>query len=180
MWTFFCTLKLINWELFSQAIEKVKTDKTDKPYQDVKILNVTVPKSWSSWFLWPVPSAFYTGLVIGWWSSNRTVLYFNLSIFFKKLGKGTLYQPLFHRFCMNVEIDYSSHAMQYLHSWTLSVTDSLFPLSWVVFQAQLYCLLFCFASGMYFCFWYNSFSGYNQCNALWILKGTTSVMHFEF
>lgn len=28
-----------------QAIEKVKTDKTDKPYQDVKILNVTVPKS---------------------------------------------------------------------------------------------------------------------------------------
>lgn len=28
-----------------QAIEKVKTDKTDKPFQDVKILNVTVPKS---------------------------------------------------------------------------------------------------------------------------------------
>ncbi|KAI4322392.1 hypothetical protein L6164_022094 [Bauhinia variegata] len=28
-----------------QSIEKVKTDKTDKPYQDVKILNVTVPKS---------------------------------------------------------------------------------------------------------------------------------------
>ncbi|KAK7272208.1 hypothetical protein RJT34_28677 [Clitoria ternatea] len=28
-----------------QAIEKVKTDKTDKPYQDVKILNVTVPKA---------------------------------------------------------------------------------------------------------------------------------------
>ncbi|KAK4255217.1 hypothetical protein QN277_008242 [Acacia crassicarpa] len=28
-----------------QAIEKVKTDRTDKPYQDVKILNVTVPKS---------------------------------------------------------------------------------------------------------------------------------------
>ncbi|GAY59803.1 hypothetical protein CUMW_197300 [Citrus unshiu] len=28
-----------------QAIEKVKTDKNDKPYQDVKILNVTVPKS---------------------------------------------------------------------------------------------------------------------------------------
>ncbi|WOL18547.1 peptidyl-prolyl cis-trans isomerase CYP71 isoform X1 [Canna indica] len=28
-----------------QAIEKVKTDKSDKPYQDVKILNVTVPKS---------------------------------------------------------------------------------------------------------------------------------------
>ncbi|XP_058202369.1 peptidyl-prolyl cis-trans isomerase CYP71 [Rhododendron vialii] len=27
-----------------QAIEKVKTDKADKPYQDVKILNVTVPK----------------------------------------------------------------------------------------------------------------------------------------
>ncbi|KAH7685648.1 Cyclophilin-type peptidyl-prolyl cis-trans isomerase protein [Dioscorea alata] len=27
-----------------QAIEKVKTDKNDKPYQDVKILNVTVPK----------------------------------------------------------------------------------------------------------------------------------------
>ncbi|KAF7150825.1 hypothetical protein RHSIM_Rhsim02G0084400 [Rhododendron simsii] len=27
-----------------QAIEKVKTDKGDKPYQDVKILNVTVPK----------------------------------------------------------------------------------------------------------------------------------------
>ncbi|KAK9170452.1 hypothetical protein Syun_002592 [Stephania yunnanensis] len=27
-----------------QAIEKVKTDKMDKPYQDVKILNVTVPK----------------------------------------------------------------------------------------------------------------------------------------
>ncbi|PIA64527.1 hypothetical protein AQUCO_00100183v1 [Aquilegia coerulea] len=27
-----------------QGIEKVKTDKTDKPYQDVKILNVTVPK----------------------------------------------------------------------------------------------------------------------------------------
>lgn len=86
------------------------------------------------------------------------------------MGKGTLYQPLFHRFCMNVEIDYSSHAMQHLHSWTLSVTNSLFPLSWVVFQAQLYCLLFCFAGGMYFCFWYNSFSGYNQCNALWILK----------
>ncbi|KAF9596982.1 hypothetical protein IFM89_014696 [Coptis chinensis] len=28
-----------------QGIEKVKTDKTDTPYQDVKILNVTVPKS---------------------------------------------------------------------------------------------------------------------------------------
>ncbi|KAJ7562782.1 hypothetical protein O6H91_03G084400 [Diphasiastrum complanatum] len=28
-----------------QAIEKVKTDKNDKPYQDVKIQNVTVPKS---------------------------------------------------------------------------------------------------------------------------------------
>lgn len=28
-----------------QAIEKVKVDKNDKPYQDVKILNVTVPKS---------------------------------------------------------------------------------------------------------------------------------------
>ncbi|KAL5974606.1 cytochrome P450 monooxygenase 71 [Asimina triloba] len=28
-----------------QAIEKVKTDKMDRPYQDVKILNVTVPKS---------------------------------------------------------------------------------------------------------------------------------------
>nr|XP_043613658.1 peptidyl-prolyl cis-trans isomerase CYP71 [Erigeron canadensis] len=28
-----------------QAIEKVKTDNGDKPYQDVKILNVTVPKS---------------------------------------------------------------------------------------------------------------------------------------
>ncbi|KHG14061.1 Peptidylprolyl isomerase domain and WD repeat-containing 1 [Gossypium arboreum] len=28
-----------------QGIEKVKTDKADKPYQDVKILNVTVPKS---------------------------------------------------------------------------------------------------------------------------------------
>ncbi|KAI9194510.1 hypothetical protein LWI28_006679 [Acer negundo] len=28
-----------------QAIEKVKTDKGDRPYQDVKILNVTVPKS---------------------------------------------------------------------------------------------------------------------------------------
>ncbi|THG01970.1 hypothetical protein TEA_002536 [Camellia sinensis var. sinensis] len=28
-----------------QAIEKVKTDRSDKPYQDVKILNVTVPKS---------------------------------------------------------------------------------------------------------------------------------------
>lgn len=28
-----------------QALEKVKTDKGDKPYQDVKILNVTVPKS---------------------------------------------------------------------------------------------------------------------------------------
>lgn len=27
-----------------QAIEKVKVDKADKPYQDVKILNVTVPK----------------------------------------------------------------------------------------------------------------------------------------
>ncbi|XP_009399087.1 peptidyl-prolyl cis-trans isomerase CYP71 isoform X2 [Musa acuminata AAA Group] len=27
-----------------QGIEKVKTDKSDKPYQDVKILNVTVPK----------------------------------------------------------------------------------------------------------------------------------------
>lgn len=29
----------------AQAIEKVKTDKADKPYQDVKILNVTVPKT---------------------------------------------------------------------------------------------------------------------------------------
>ncbi|CAK9153829.1 unnamed protein product [Ilex paraguariensis] len=28
-----------------QAIEKVKTDKADKPYQDVKILNVTVPNN---------------------------------------------------------------------------------------------------------------------------------------
>ncbi|MCL7028182.1 hypothetical protein MKW94_007373 [Papaver nudicaule] len=28
-----------------QGIEKVKTDKQDKPYQDVKILNVTIPKS---------------------------------------------------------------------------------------------------------------------------------------
>lgn len=28
-----------------QGIEKVKTDKNDKPYQDIKILNVTVPKS---------------------------------------------------------------------------------------------------------------------------------------
>ncbi|PRQ32185.1 putative peptidylprolyl isomerase [Rosa chinensis] len=28
-----------------QAIEKVKTNKDDKPHQDVKILNVTVPKS---------------------------------------------------------------------------------------------------------------------------------------
>ncbi|KAJ7976100.1 putative Peptidyl-prolyl cis-trans isomerase [Quillaja saponaria] len=28
-----------------QGIEKVKTDRADKPYQDVKILNVTVPKS---------------------------------------------------------------------------------------------------------------------------------------
>lgn len=28
-----------------QAIEKTKTDRNDKPYQDVKILNVTVPKS---------------------------------------------------------------------------------------------------------------------------------------
>ncbi|GLJ43882.1 hypothetical protein SUGI_0914730 [Cryptomeria japonica] len=28
-----------------QAIEKVKTDRNDKPYQDIKILNVTVPKS---------------------------------------------------------------------------------------------------------------------------------------
>lgn len=28
-----------------QGIEKVKTDKGDKPYQDVKILNVTIPKS---------------------------------------------------------------------------------------------------------------------------------------
>eukprot|EP00246_Nothoceros_aenigmaticus_P001782 TRINITY_DN12415_c0_g1_i2.p2 TRINITY_DN12415_c0_g1~~TRINITY_DN12415_c0_g1_i2.p2 ORF type:complete len:231 (+),score=38.89 TRINITY_DN12415_c0_g1_i2:935-1627(+) len=28
-----------------QGIEKVKTDRNDKPYQDVKILNVTVPKS---------------------------------------------------------------------------------------------------------------------------------------
>ncbi|GER25553.1 peptidyl-prolyl cis-trans isomerasecyclophilin-type family protein [Striga asiatica] len=27
-----------------QGIEKVKTDKADKPYQDVKILNVTIPK----------------------------------------------------------------------------------------------------------------------------------------
>lgn len=35
-------LKLVH---FWQAIEKVKTDKADKPYQDVKILNVTVPKS---------------------------------------------------------------------------------------------------------------------------------------
>nr|KYP33190.1 Peptidylprolyl isomerase domain and WD repeat-containing protein 1 [Cajanus cajan] len=37
----------MNFSLFkvSSAIEKVKTDKTDKPYQDVKILNVTVPKS---------------------------------------------------------------------------------------------------------------------------------------
>ena len=32
--------------LCGQAIEKVKTDKNDKPYQDVEILNVTVPKSW--------------------------------------------------------------------------------------------------------------------------------------
>lgn len=41
--------RLTNWELWCwQAIEKVKTDKTDKPYQDVKILNVTVPKSWRS------------------------------------------------------------------------------------------------------------------------------------
>lgn len=30
---------------FLQSLEKVKTDKGDKPYQDVKILNVTVPKS---------------------------------------------------------------------------------------------------------------------------------------
>jgi hypothetical protein len=30
---------------FLQAIEKVKTDKNDKPYTDVKILNVTVTKS---------------------------------------------------------------------------------------------------------------------------------------
>ena len=28
-----------------QAIEEVKTDKGDKPYQDVKMLNVMVPKS---------------------------------------------------------------------------------------------------------------------------------------
>ncbi|KAH9606444.1 hypothetical protein KSS87_002842 [Heliosperma pusillum] len=28
-----------------QALDKVKTDRNDKPYQDVKILNVTVPKS---------------------------------------------------------------------------------------------------------------------------------------
>ncbi|KAG0562118.1 hypothetical protein KC19_9G119800 [Ceratodon purpureus] len=28
-----------------QAIEKVKTDRNDKPYTDIKILNVTVPKS---------------------------------------------------------------------------------------------------------------------------------------
>jgi peptidylprolyl isomerase domain and WD repeat-containing protein 1 len=28
-----------------KQIEKVKTDKNDKPYQDVKILNVTVPKT---------------------------------------------------------------------------------------------------------------------------------------
>ncbi|PWA78014.1 peptidyl-prolyl cis-trans isomerase CYP71 [Artemisia annua] len=28
----------------AQAIQKVKTDKGDKPYQNVKILNVTVPK----------------------------------------------------------------------------------------------------------------------------------------
>ncbi|EOA12273.1 hypothetical protein CARUB_v100079920mg, partial [Capsella rubella] len=27
------------------GIEKVKTDKNDRPYQDVKIVNVTVPKS---------------------------------------------------------------------------------------------------------------------------------------
>lgn len=41
----FCLKKLINRELYWQAIEKVKTDKGEKPYQDVKILNVTVPKS---------------------------------------------------------------------------------------------------------------------------------------
>nr|KYP38270.1 Peptidylprolyl isomerase domain and WD repeat-containing protein 1 [Cajanus cajan] len=35
----------MNFMLNKHAIEKVKTDKTDKPYQDVKILNVTVPKS---------------------------------------------------------------------------------------------------------------------------------------
>jgi len=110
MWSFFCTWKLINWELFWQAIEKVKTDKTDKPYQDVKILNVTVPKSWSSWFLWPVPSTVYTGLVIGRWSFKRTVLYFflqiNLSIFKKSWGMGLHINLYFHRFCMNVGIDY--------------------------------------------------------------------------
>ncbi|CAL9190758.1 unnamed protein product, partial [Musa hybrid cultivar] len=31
-------------DVVQQGIEKVKTDKSDKPYQDVKILNVTVPK----------------------------------------------------------------------------------------------------------------------------------------
>lgn len=34
----------LNIMLCHQAIEKVKTDKNDKPYTDVKILNVTVPK----------------------------------------------------------------------------------------------------------------------------------------
>ena len=39
---------LLNFCIFKQTIEKVKTDKADKPYQDVKILNVSVPKPWSS------------------------------------------------------------------------------------------------------------------------------------
>lgn len=44
----FLILFVIDWPHLRfhplQAIEKVKTDKSDKPYQDVKILNVTVPK----------------------------------------------------------------------------------------------------------------------------------------
>ncbi len=30
--------------LFVQSIEKVKVDREDKPFSDVKILNVTLPK----------------------------------------------------------------------------------------------------------------------------------------
>lgn len=32
-------------KFIEQAIEKVKTDRNDKPHQDVKILNVTIPKT---------------------------------------------------------------------------------------------------------------------------------------
>jgi hypothetical protein len=38
-------IEFVTITCFLQAIEKVKTDKNDKPYTDVKILNVTVTKS---------------------------------------------------------------------------------------------------------------------------------------